>query len=404
MSAPAGAGSKRTAPSDATRHPHWIHLFLKPDYPQRKLSDESGAPVGPETSASPGRIADAMLRSMLGNNGPAVTPISTPLSKLAGSGKKVADTTPERPASEAAQDNGIPLSIPLDAPAAILEPAQTDTLPAPGTNPAAVSPAATSPDALSAQVQAGVLNPPTDLAFEARLSPKVTDADAPAPLVSEVLPLKHLADHRDPEDSAAGDNPEAGGGSANSITAMAPGAAVSSRFSAPPAPTAPGPATDTPPVREPAHAEPALSTGSAHVRELTLRIAAPGGLPVDVQVNQHPGEIRVVVRTADDGMQLSLRQDLPQLVDALDRAGFHAETFTTHQAADSLLAPGVASSGETSAGNSSQDLSRDPSRDASRESGGKDSSFSSGAREQQQQQQQRQREHMHRSWLNQMEE
>ena len=51
-----------------------------------------------------------------------------------------------------------------------------------------------------------------------------------------------------------------------------------------------------------------------------MRIAAPGALPVDVQVNQRQGEMHVVVRTADGAMQLSLRDDLPQLVNALDRA------------------------------------------------------------------------------------
>ena len=423
MSASAGTGPNRTAQSDAVRFPSWIHLFLQPDYLQPKLFDESTALAGPETSASPGQIADALLRSMLGNNGPAVIPISTPLSKLAGIGKKVNDATPKHPASEAAHDNGLPLPIPLAAPAAILEHAKKDTMPAPDTNPLAISPAATaplvppvatappvtaivatapvatapvvaatvataqvvtapvapsplataqvaaapvavapvatsplatSPNASSAQVPAEFPNPPMELAFEARLIPKVADGDAPAPRVSGVLPLKQVADRREPENSAAGDDSESGGNSANSITAIAPGTVVSSRFPAPPAPTALGPAAgSTPQVREPAHAEPALATGGAHVRELTLRIAAPGGLPVDVQVNQRPGEMRVVVRTSDSGMQLSLREDLPQLVNALDQAGFRTETFTAHQPADSLLAPGVSSSGETTAGNSS---------------------------------------------------
>ena len=328
------------------------------------------------------------------------------------------------------------LPTPLAVPADIPERAKKDTIPALGANPLAISPAATapvefptaivpeatgpettvpatappvatslpatSPDALGTQVQGVSSNPPADLAFEARVIPKVADAHAPAPPASVALPLKQVAYRREPENSDAGDGSEPGGSPENSKTAIAPSAAVSSRFSTASESIAQGPAA-SPQIREPAQAEPAPSAVRAHLRELTVRIAAPGGLPVDVQVNQRGGEMRVVVRTADGGMQLSLRQDLPQLVNALDRAGFRAQTFTTHQAADSLLAPGAASSGETLAGSSSRDLSRDPSQDASCESGGKDSSFSSREREQQQQQQ-RQREHMHRGWLQQMEE
>jgi hypothetical protein len=154
---------------------------------------------------------------------------------------------------------------------------------------------------------------------------------------------------------------------------------------------------------------PTASPSLAQIREVTVRIAPPGAPPVDVQVNQRQGEVHVVVRTSDDAMQLSLRQDLSRLVTALDRAGFRAETFTPHTSSEPL----VESAAEPSFGNSSQNSSQylaqyspqDSKQDSSSDRGpsGNDFSYSSGEREQQQQQQ-RQREHERHSWLNQMEE
>lgn len=147
--------------------------------------------------------------------------------------------------------------------------------------------------------------------------------------------------------------------------------------------TAPSAQPDTEPLRTP----PTDRTDSTPVRELTVRVAPPGKPPVEVRVHQQQGETHVVVRTAEETTRSALRQDLPQLVSALDRAGFRAETFTPQAAFE--FAAGAAS------GN--------PAGQDSATTGQRDFSGAPGGREPEQQQQ-RQRGQMHAYWLEQMEE
>jgi hypothetical protein len=155
---------------------------------------------------------------------------------------------------------------------------------------------------------------------------------------------------------------------------------------------------DAPPA--PGLSEIANPSAAAHVREVTLRIGTAESKPVDVQVNQRQGQVYVAVRTADPGLQSSLRQDLPQLVNSLDHAGFRTETYVPHVSG----AVRVSSAVEASFGNAAQDSSHDSRGDSAQERGGwgRDSSHSSAPQDQEQQQQ-RQREQMHNRWLNQME-
>jgi hypothetical protein len=48
---------------------------------------------------------------------------------------------------------------------------------------------------------------------------------------------------------------------------------------------------------------------------------------VEVRLAGRAGEIQVSVRTADTGLQTSLRQGLSTLSNSLERAGYHAETY-----------------------------------------------------------------------------
>jgi len=64
-------------------------------------------------------------------------------------------------------------------------------------------------------------------------------------------------------------------------------------------------------------------------QQIAVRIAPAGAVPVDLHVAQRAGEIHVSVRTADTGMQTSLRQDLGTLANSLERAGYRAEMFTS---------------------------------------------------------------------------
>jgi hypothetical protein len=70
-----------------------------------------------------------------------------------------------------------------------------------------------------------------------------------------------------------------------------------------------------------------VHTGSGQTHQIEVRIARPESSPVDLQVAQRAGQIQVVVRTPDAGLETALRQDLGTLVHSLERSGFQAETF-----------------------------------------------------------------------------
>jgi Flagellar hook-length control protein FliK len=109
-------------------------------------------------------------------------------------------------------------------------------------------------------------------------------------------------------------------------------------------------------------------------QEISIRISPADSPAVDLRVVERAGQVHVDVRTADSAMQSSLRQDLGNLTNSLERAGYHTETFIPSQALGR-----AASSAETG----HQDNQQDPSQNR----GG--SGDSSGGRRQQQQQQKR---------------
>jgi hypothetical protein len=86
-------------------------------------------------------------------------------------------------------------------------------------------------------------------------------------------------------------------------------------------------------------------------QNLTLHVAAPSGGPqnsVDIRIAQRAGEIQVSVHTPDPALQANLRQDLPTLVNSLDRAGFDAQTFLPRAATSGgALAMASASGGSS---------------------------------------------------------
>jgi hypothetical protein len=145
--------------------------------------------------------------------------------------------------------------------------------------------------------------------------------------------------------------------------------------------------------------EPVPQPVPTSVREMTMRITAPDTPAVDVQVNQRQGEVYVAVRTADPLLQSSLRQDLPQLVNSLDRAGFRTETFVPPSSGEA----GVSLAAEASISSSTPDSSTDSQRHSPQDSQPEARQDASGQPDQQQQQP-RQREQMHTRWLKQMEE
>lgn len=70
---------------------------------------------------------------------------------------------------------------------------------------------------------------------------------------------------------------------------------------------------------------------SQAAHEIAVRVSAPDASPVDMHVTQRGSEVRVAVRTADEQMQSSLRQDLGKLVDRLEQTGFRAESLPVHE-------------------------------------------------------------------------
>jgi hypothetical protein len=66
-------------------------------------------------------------------------------------------------------------------------------------------------------------------------------------------------------------------------------------------------------------------------REISIRVSAPDAAPVDVHVAARGSQIHVAVRTPDEAMQGSLRQDLHSLVDRLEAGGLRTEVFTPDQ-------------------------------------------------------------------------
>jgi Flagellar hook-length control protein FliK len=77
-----------------------------------------------------------------------------------------------------------------------------------------------------------------------------------------------------------------------------------------------------------------LNAGSA-VQDITVRVNRADMPAVDLRVTERAGEIHVTVRTADAGLETSLRRDLPTLTNSLEHAGYRTETFVPRGAHES---------------------------------------------------------------------
>lgn len=117
---------------------------------------------------------------------------------------------------------------------------------------------------------------------------------------------------------------------------------------------------------EPASLAPPQASGGT-APGIVVRIAQPEAPPVDLQVTQRAGEVHVSVRTPDAGLQSSLRQELGTLVNSLERAGYHAETFTPQEIALNSAAAQANLTGDR------RDSQQDSPQDSSRRGGSGDS-------------------------------
>jgi hypothetical protein len=141
-----------------------------------------------------------------------------------------------------------------------------------------------------------------------------------------------------------------------------------------------------------APAAPAQSTGP--VKEIAVRIATPQAPAVDVHLVERAGQLHVAVRTADGGLQTSLRQDLGSLVNSLGRAGYRAEAITPREAS-----PAAAISAQTNSQNGGRESE---SGSGSRNGNAGDTSQNPGGGQQQRQDQQR-RDSRQPKWIEELE-
>jgi hypothetical protein len=95
-------------------------------------------------------------------------------------------------------------------------------------------------------------------------------------------------------------------------------------------PPAPAEKADAAP---PAPPEQALPAAQRPVQNLQIRLGDGSPEAVQVQISQQAGNIHVSVRSADPALTLPLRQNLPGLVENLEKQGYHAEPVSLHEPA-----------------------------------------------------------------------
>jgi flagellar hook-length control protein FliK len=88
----------------------------------------------------------------------------------------------------------------------------------------------------------------------------------------------------------------------------------------------PAPHLDKPAPAAPAAPEEASAGQQKPVQSLQIRLDGPE--PVQVQISQQAGNIHVSVRSGDPALTAPLHQNLPSLVENLERHGYHAESVS----------------------------------------------------------------------------
>ena len=168
-------------------------------------------------------------------------------------------------------------------------------------------------------------------------------------------------------DSRTGDSrgDEFGGSAPNSLPLQFAGKAIAA-----PAPSASAALRTSEP-----DAAPLGSQAGAPAQQFAVRIG-PGQSPaVDIQMVERGGQVHVAVRTADEGLQTSLRQNLGTLVESLERSGFRTESFDPREGLPQL---------STGTAMNSQDSRKEPQSGSGGRSNSGDTSQNSAGGEQQQ--------------------
>jgi hypothetical protein len=101
----------------------------------------------------------------------------------------------------------------------------------------------------------------------------------------------------------------------------------------PPPQEAPSTPVEKPHLEPPAPPEQAPAGVQRPVQNLQIRLGENSQDAVQVQISQQAGNIHVSVRSGDPALTLPLRQNLPELVENLERHGYHAEPISLHEPA-----------------------------------------------------------------------
>jgi hypothetical protein len=102
----------------------------------------------------------------------------------------------------------------------------------------------------------------------------------------------------------------------------------------PTGPQRPSQVTAEPSISRAAAPEPPTQTAKdAPLREITLKLPGNADKSVDLHIVDERGKLHVEVRTSDAQLASSLRDNVGELVQKLDRSGFHAETTSGHESA-----------------------------------------------------------------------
>ena len=77
---------------------------------------------------------------------------------------------------------------------------------------------------------------------------------------------------------------------------------------------------------------------NAPLREIAVRLPGNTDAPVDLRIAEDRGKLHVEVRTSDPELASSLRDNVGDLVQKLDRTGYRAESVSTHEQVRSAAA------------------------------------------------------------------
>lgn len=260
--------------------------------------------------------------------------------------------------------------------------------------------ASTNPTAATDPTAAAETAATPDTGAQPEPTPAIESPKQPAAsTAADVDDAKARQDTRTEEDSvpavtaAAASSASSGNDGSNDFARQSPGApgnlaaapAIGKTTGAATSPAAPS-AMDALRASEPPAPASAAQPGAA-VKEIAVRISAPQAPAVDVTLAQRGGQLHVAVRTADGGLQTSLRQDLGSLVNSLQRAGYRAEAFTPR---DGSAAAALAAQTNSQNGGSQNGGQESDAGSGSRNGNPGDQAQSSGGGQQQQRQQQQQ--------------